>query len=626
MRIACGAQHSLAVSERLELLAWGGNYHGQVGDGSKLDQKLPVTIFKDKIKACAAGKATSLAVTTAGEVYAWGNNDDCLLGTGWKTKQDVPVLIPIEGCAKGIKAVSAGWKHCLALSEDGEVFAWGGNEYGQLGDGSRAPRRRPVKMIGGNVTAIASGWYHNLALTDTGDVWTWGFTSQDQHTGVQHILQPVLVINGGIQAIACGSTHSLALTVDGDVLAWGGNDYGQLGDGTQSRRMTPVTVAMNCIQIAAGSYHSIAVDANTNVLQWGFSMDHTSYGDGHTWLNLLSPEKVEVEGGVFGVTAGGVHNLAISHNGEVIAWGGNSCGQIGDKSLKDRQVPKHVLPAGTMETIPLDDVIAKLLKGPAEMAAREAEEHRNEHRAKYAERSITPTRHSEYGVPELLQSIAGQRPRKGAALGATYPLCFNGSMRPLGKTASRSTGTLGFVPGTGFRPGSFGNTMQTMSWPEGPGTHNPNRRRRSTALALMGNRTDPLALQSGAQSSQLRALPAAAATDGFQMRSPKLALESGTPPHRSSSKLSALAVQVQQTCEAVVGTVNTAAYSDGFSKRGSISLSGMSPPMSPLMSPSSPGGRRKIAPVAEPEEFVPDLWKPYRTPLAEGSRQGQMPL
>jgi len=199
----------MAVSEKLELLVWGGNYYGQVGDGAKplLDQRRALTIFKDGIVACAAGKAHSLAVTSAGEVWAWGNNDDCLLGTGWKPKQDVPAKIAIEG---RVKAVSAGWKHSLALTEAGEVFAWGGNEYGQLGDGTRSARRSPVKIIGGNVTTIASGWYHNLAITDTGDVWTWGFTSQDPSSGAQNVLTPVLIINGGIKAIAAGSTHSLA--------------------------------------------------------------------------------------------------------------------------------------------------------------------------------------------------------------------------------------------------------------------------------------------------------------------------------------------------------------------------------------------------------------------------------
>lgn len=530
MRIACGATHSMAVTENLELLAWGGNNHGQVGDGSKqLDpqrcQKFPVTIFKNNICACAAGKAHSLAVTSAGEVYAWGNNEDCLLGTGWESKQVVPKRIrledphdPLKHCH--VKAVSAGVKHSLALTDAGEVFAWGANEYGQLGDGTRAARRSPVKIIGGNVTAIASGWYHNLAITDTGDVWTWGFTSQDPSSGAQKILAPTLVINGGIQAVAAGATHSLALTESGEVLAWGGNDYGQLGDGTMSRRITPVTVALNCTQITAGSYHSIALDANTNVLQWGFMVD-PAHG---VWKSQTTPSSVYLEGGAFAIAAGGVHTMAISNKGSLWVWGGNSCGQIGDNLVEDRIDPVCTLPDGTMETIPLSVLVARAMKGPAEMAENKKQEERDAHKEKYAGKIIEPIRHSEYGVPELLQKSVGHRPKLGGSLGATYPLSFNNSMRPIYK-ASRSTGSLGFVPGTGFRPGTMGNTMETISWPEGPGTHNPNRRRRdfshlqggSQALALMGPKTDPgaLALGSGTSRSRQRALPAAAATDGF---------------------------------------------------------------------------------------------------------------
>lgn len=485
--IACGAYHSMAVTETGQCIVWGGNYYGQVGNGSKLDQGTPVIVLKENVIACAAGRCHSLAVTRLGEVHAWGNNEDCLLGTGWKSKQDIPVKV----IDSGAKAVSAGWKHCLALTEAGEVLAWGGNEYGQLGDGSKMSRRSPVKVISGHIRAIASGWYHNLAITDTGDVLTWGFTSQDASSGEQLNLAPMLVINGGIKAIACGGTHSLALTEEGTILAWGGNDFGQLGDGTLTRRITPVTVATNCISIACGSYHSLALDENFNVVQWGFMMEATRYGDG-TWNNETTPSKVDIDNGAFAIAAGGVHTIATSHKGEVMAWGGNSCGQIGDGKLLDRQLPVTVLPSNTVETVPMSAIIAKMMRGPEELAIEAAKECKQREKAQQR-RSAPPLLSSDYGVPELLHRIVGDHPNDGACGGASYPLAYDGSA-PSELVAPTCANTIGFIPGTGLRPSSIGPrtmtaTMKAVTWPAGPGANNPLRRRPSLvhigkALAL----------------------------------------------------------------------------------------------------------------------------------------------
>jgi len=354
LRIACGESHTLAVTEKQALLAWGGNYFGQVGDGTTADVLEPVFIIKENVCACAAGRCHSLAVTTSGEVYAWGNNDDGLLGTSMKMKQELPAKVPIDSA---VKAVSAGWKHCLALTEEGEVLAWGGNEYGQLGDGTRTARRRPVKVdFGERIQAIASGWYHNLALTESGSVWHWGFHGQGctwkqdhgQGGASAQTLTPALIVPSGVSAIAAGAGHNLALTDRGAVLVWGSNDHGQLGDGSKIRRVRPVTIATNCIAVAAGSYCSMALDENYNVVQWGFAMTRIGSYSAGTWTDIVTPTRVPIDGGAFAITAGGVHSVAISNRGQLFVWGGNSCGQVGDGKVADCGMPVCVLPPSTM--------------------------------------------------------------------------------------------------------------------------------------------------------------------------------------------------------------------------------------------------------------------------------------
>ena len=145
----------------------------QVGDGTVVDVHLPKMILPEGVKSCSAGKNHSIATMKDGSVLAWGCNDDCLLGTGWTVKQQEPKQV-FPDILSGVLDAAAGSKHNLALTEDGDVLAWGSNDYGQLGDGTTTARRKPVKvkLSGGfsRARAIAAGWYHSVALTDSGEV------------------------------------------------------------------------------------------------------------------------------------------------------------------------------------------------------------------------------------------------------------------------------------------------------------------------------------------------------------------------------------------------------------------------------------------------------------------------
>jgi len=154
--------------------------------------------------------------------------------------------------SKTIVSVSAGESHSLALCSDGTVWAWGINDYGQLGDGTKINRSTTVQVIGlTDVTAIAAGFYNNLALKQDGTVWAWGSNSS----------HPVQVSGlNDVTDIAAGDYHRLAKRQDGTVWAWGNNSYGQLGDGTKTDRYIPVQVSglTDATSIAVGYYHSLA--------------------------------------------------------------------------------------------------------------------------------------------------------------------------------------------------------------------------------------------------------------------------------------------------------------------------------------------------------------------------------
>ena len=158
--VAAGAEHSLALTSTGAVFAWGWNIYGQLGNGSTGSSDVPVNVSLPagtKVTAVAAGgflygvgEATvgpghSLAVTSTGAVYAWGYNTDGELGDGGTTNSDVPVKVKLPVGTK-VTAVAAGELHSLAVTSTGTVLAWGGNNFGQLGDGSYEGSDVPVHV------------------------------------------------------------------------------------------------------------------------------------------------------------------------------------------------------------------------------------------------------------------------------------------------------------------------------------------------------------------------------------------------------------------------------------------------------------------------------------------------
>jgi alpha-tubulin suppressor-like RCC1 family protein len=175
--IAAGEAHSLALLGDGTVLAWGSDVHGQLGDGGSEDRTAPVAVKGlSAVTAIAAGGEHSLALTSAGAVFAWGNGVYGQLGAGATTESHVPVAV--SGLSSGVAAIAAGGRHSLALLVDGTAMAWGGDEFGQLGNGafgSGAHSTTPVAVKGlSGAVSIAAGLYSNLALLTNQTVAVWG--------------------------------------------------------------------------------------------------------------------------------------------------------------------------------------------------------------------------------------------------------------------------------------------------------------------------------------------------------------------------------------------------------------------------------------------------------------------
>lgn len=246
----------------------------------------------------------------------------------------------------------------LAAPASGTVWGWGENSYGQLGTGATSlVESAPVQATGlSGVTALATGIYHNLALRQDGTVWAWGYNEFGQlgNGTTAHSSTPGPVSNlSGVTAIAAKGYYSLALKGDGTVWAWGYNSTGQLGNGSTAPSSTPVRVAGldGVAAIAAGAAHGLAVlRSDGSVWAWGsnsagqLGAQTTTICTYPTGQSPCSTSPVRVAGlsGVKAVTGGGSHSLALKQDGSAWGWGDNSRGQLGNGTRTDRSSPVRV--------------------------------------------------------------------------------------------------------------------------------------------------------------------------------------------------------------------------------------------------------------------------------------------
>eukprot|EP00771_Trimastix_marina_P003104 gnl/Trimastix_PCT/430.p1 GENE.gnl/Trimastix_PCT/430~~gnl/Trimastix_PCT/430.p1 ORF type:complete len:445 (+),score=34.02 gnl/Trimastix_PCT/430:925-2259(+) len=339
------------------VIAFGPNDYGQLGDGTTTCRLSPVELTGPvaalRPQQIAAGYDHTLALTSHGEVHAWGWR----LGDGTMgyENQLVPVRVGGELAAKRVVQVECGSFHSLALTDQGEVYAWGLNDEGQLGDGTTDHRSLPVRVdLGGSlVIQISAGYRHSLALTSTGEVYGWGNSVQVACPSTQ-CLSPVTKhlpsdeCNGRerVVRLVAGSRSSYALTDQGHLYAWGWNLYGQLGDGTTTNRRVPQRVPLpHRIVHVEASDHVLALTDQGEVYAWGSSL----LGDGTTHI-IRSPMQV---GGplahrrVTQIAVGYYHSLAVTDQGEIFGWGWNEDGQLGDGTKEDRHTP-HLLPCSSI--------------------------------------------------------------------------------------------------------------------------------------------------------------------------------------------------------------------------------------------------------------------------------------
>lgn len=368
---------SSPIDQAANLWCWGWNGDHQLGDGTSESRSVPVAVQQqnnDTVKwvEVSSGDSHNCALSSTNAAYCWGNNDQGQSGQPYNESDvTVPRAVSTE---TNLVALSSGYQHTCALSGSGtgfvgRVYCWGLNQQGQLGNGVSGDGVRsyqPVIVIDENddhienVVMIVSGNYHNCALLNTGRVRCWGSNQYGQlgNNTVTNSSKAVTVAANTdgdplehVVSIAAGSYHTCALLATGEVRCWGRNNFGQLGDGTQVDRPTPVKVNISSdaasktvASIALGEGHSCAFIPGQGVECWG-SNQKGQLGDGSTTDRTTPVAVIGIVGGdVVSLKAGSFATCALLTNGTAMCWGRNDNGRLGIGTMTDKEpVPKTVV-------------------------------------------------------------------------------------------------------------------------------------------------------------------------------------------------------------------------------------------------------------------------------------------
>ncbi len=296
------------------------------------------------VASVSSGSRHSCAVTTDGQAHCWGGNSFGELGDGTTTESHSPVTVVQHGFSFLSAGANKAFPHTCGVTRATEAHCWGSNSTGKLGDGTTVTRTAPILVQGGlSFVAVSAGRSHTCGVAQAFlETFCWGQnlfgqlgdgTTTDRST-------PVLVQGGPFILVSAGSSHTCALTAAGvpNTYCWGRNFFGQLGDGTTTDHSTPAAIdrGLSFVLVSAGGDQSCGLTTDGDAYCWG--TNGAGLGDGTT---TSSASPVPVSGGLsfLSLSVGGNHICGVTTGGAVHCWGENFLSQLGDGTSTDRPTP-----------------------------------------------------------------------------------------------------------------------------------------------------------------------------------------------------------------------------------------------------------------------------------------------
>lgn len=311
VQVATSNSTQYALLANGTVYAWGLGDDGQLGDGGRsnslttaVEVRFPPRVTIASLPTDAMPYNTGLAIDTKGHAWGWGFNSAGQLCMGNADEYLTPVELPFTD----VTTMAGAGDHAL-YDSDGTVYACGGNENGDLGDGSTTPSKTPVTVHAldhdGDVTELVASFNDSGALLSDGTYLDWGYNELGQVGNgpiISSSLQPVAVsLPLPVIEVAQGGSspnngQTLVVLSDGSLRSWGADHNGQLGNGQTINEPLPVAFSalpgVKFTSVASGGNTSYAVSTTGDLYSWGGGGDG-QIGDGETTWSTLAPVKVE---------------------------------------------------------------------------------------------------------------------------------------------------------------------------------------------------------------------------------------------------------------------------------------------------------------------------------------------
>ncbi|WP_169734138.1 IPT/TIG domain-containing protein [Hamadaea tsunoensis] len=270
--------------------------------------------------------------------YGWGHET----GDGSGLLRTAPAALSLPGGAS-FAAVSGGTHSSLALGSDGQVYGWGDNSYGGLGDATGLPHHTPVAIPlpgGVSAVAVAAGNESSYAIGDDGHLYAWGYNSQGDlgdGTTTDRSTPGVVPLPAGVRAVAVtasGAHTAFAIGDDGHLYGWGFNTSGQVGDGSTMNRTTPVPVTLPggvaVKKVSAANDATAALGTDGHIYTWGLNFNGI-LGNG-TGETFYTPHRISLPDdiGATDIAMNFIAGFAVGSDAHVYGWGSNGYRQLGN--------------------------------------------------------------------------------------------------------------------------------------------------------------------------------------------------------------------------------------------------------------------------------------------------------
>ncbi len=352
-----GSQAQVGLDKYGQVWGWGYNFRGQVGNNSA------TTAFSTPVSVCGAKKTfckieatneRNMAIDQYGQVWGWGANNFGEIGNRSTVSYSTPVSIC--GAKKTFCEISGSLYVSLGLDKNGQVWSWGNAIHGNnVGTGTYST---PVSICGVKKTfcQISRGGGVSAGIDQYGKIWLWGTSNAGLLGNNVYINNNVLTprsicgANKTFCQISIGNQTGLAVDKYGILWAWGSNQSGGLGVNRNDLILSPKSICgaiKTFCQLTAFGTTGIVIDKNGKVWGWGSNFNGTLGNNSAT--NVLTPISICGANKTFcQIGAGNSYATAIDKNGRAWSWGSNLRGQLGNNSTQNFSTPISV--AGAIKT------------------------------------------------------------------------------------------------------------------------------------------------------------------------------------------------------------------------------------------------------------------------------------